>query len=160
MRSASQGKNSGFTRCNKGTGRNECVLCPFSSDYPNQIVKDIHISSSDVSVPIQGKITCKTSAPGGFLYCLTNTKTNKQYVGESGRQRPLERFREHKRDIENKRVDKCVPKHFSAHNSGSEDLKFLPFMAIKNKNPYVRKFLEREFINSHNLIEEGINVNL
>ena len=129
-------------------------------DYPNKVVKEIFISSSGLNVPIQGKLNCKSSGPGGFLYCLTNTKTKKQYVGESGRQRPVERFREHRNDIDNKRVNKCVPKHFVDSNSNSENIVFTPFMAVKDKNPYVRKFLEREFINSHNLIEEGINVNL
>ena len=136
-RSASQNRRNELTRCNKGLGRNGCAMCPFSTDYPNEVVKDIYISSSGVSVPIQGKITCKSSGPGGFLYCLTNTKTMKQYVGESGRQRPVERFREHKSDIDYNRVSKCVPKHFVINNSGSEDMKFTPFMAIKNKNPYV-----------------------
>ena len=159
-RTTSQANTNYVTRCNKGTGRPECAMCPYVTDYPNQSIREIKIVSSGVTVPIQGRLTCKSSGPGGFIYCLTNTKTNKQYIGESGRQKPVDRFREHRNDIDNQRYKKCVPKHFVDNNSSSEDLKFIPFLAVNSKNPYVRKFLEREFINNHNLIEEGINVNL
>ena len=159
-RSTHYDQRSGLTRCTKGTGRPPCTMCPFVTDLPNQTIKEIMIESSGVSVPVQGRITCKSSGPGGFLYCLTNTKTKKQYIGESGRKKPVVRFREHKYDIEYSKTNKCVARHFVTSNSTTSDLKFTPFMAVKNKNPYVRKFLEREFINNHNLVEVGINVNL
>ena len=98
-RSTSQTNNNCVTRCNKGTGRPECAMCPYVTDFPNQSIREVKIESSGVTVPVHGRLTCKSSGPGGYLYCLTNTKTKKQYIGESGRQKPVERFREHRNDI-------------------------------------------------------------
>ena len=157
-RSRDDERNS-VTRCNRGRGRNGCALCPFITDRPNQVVKEVKIKSSGEVVPVQGRMTCKEGGKGGFLYVLENQKTGLQYVGESSR-RPVDRFNEHKRSVEQLDMSKCVARHFAESNSGLQDMKFTPVVAVKSENPFVRKHLERDFINKHNLIGSGINVNL
>ena len=54
-------------------------------------------------------------------------------------------------------LDKTVPRHFEATNSGKENLVVTPIMKVRSRNPWVRLHLERNLINRYNLIEEGLN---
>ena len=76
-------------------------MCFFITDAPNQVIRDIKIESSGVSVPVEGRLNCKTGDPGGF--CNVRPTPNKQYVGESGRKQS-DGFNEHKADTEHARV--------------------------------------------------------
>ena len=42
---------------------------------------------------------------------------------------------------------------------GTEELKFVPFMAVKEKSPYVRKFLEKLLISKHSFVESDLGMN-
>ena len=109
------------------------------------MVREVKIRSSGETVGVKGRFTCKSNGGGvAYLYCLTNTKTGLQYAGVSGREQPVERFREHRRSIEN--GDKTVGSYFLRKNSSTADLTFTPFLSIKSRDPYVTKHLEREFL--------------
>ena len=131
-------------------------------DRPNEVIREVVIPSSGLAEKVQGKLTCKQSGKGGFLYMLQCTKSQAAYLGESGRQEPVHRFSEHRRSVENRDETKAVGKHFLDNNAGSEDIKFVPFIAVKSGDPFARKFLERQLILKHNLLESdlGININL
>ena len=57
-------------------------------------------------------------------------------------------------------MDKAVPRHFRETRSSRRDLRVTPVMLVKSNNPWVRLHFERQFINRHKLVEEGINENL
>ena len=40
-RHSTQEQRSGTTRCSKGTGRMGCVMCPFVTDRPNEVVREV-----------------------------------------------------------------------------------------------------------------------
>ena len=146
----------GLSRCNRGKGRRQCGACPYLTQRPNQVVKEVRIHSSGETVRIEDKINCKTKS---FLYILQSDKDPRQYGGQSGAT-VAQRTQQHANDIERGRVEKAVPKHFSDTGSEKENLVMVPFQVIKSRNPWIQLHYEREFINKHNLISEGINRNL
>ena len=106
---------------------------------------------------VQGRLTCKEGGVGGFLYLATCTKSGAGYMGESGRQQPLARFQEHRRSVE--LGAKAMGEHFMQQRCGTEELKFVPFLAVKERNPYVRKYLEKLLISKHNFVESALGIN-
>ena len=122
---------------------------------PKEVVKELKINSSGQTVRIEDTINCKSKS---FIYVLQSEKDPKQYCGQSG-STVGRRTLQHASDIEND-LAKAVPRHFRETRSEKEDLRMTPVMLIKSNNPWVRLHFEREFINQHDLIEEGINVNL
>ena len=91
------------------------------------------------------------------MYLLWSSKApNKQYIGSSSRE-PRFRLGEHRRDIQNGRLDKAVAKHFSDTNSSVKDLVFIPFKKIKSSDRNILKHFENRAISDFNMIEAGIN---
>ena len=144
----------GVTRCNRGTGRNQCRSCPHLTDSPREVVKEVTIHSTGETIQIQDQINCKTKS---CLYVLQSKKDprKRQYAGQTGAEIGT-RTNQHGGDIDSE-ADKPVPNHFRLTGSTRSDLKVTPFMRVKNNNPWVRLHLERQFINKYNLIEDGIN---
>ena len=101
-------------------------------------------------------MNCKTE---NILYVLQSEKNPKQYGGQTG-QTAGKRALDHARDIENVKEEKAVPKYFKKTKRTRDNLIFTPVKKLNSNNPLVRLHFEREFINFHNLIDEGINVNL
>ena len=93
---------------------------------------------------------------------LSCTKSGALYLGESGRPQPLQRFGEHRRSVESQDSSKAVGAHFEQHRADREHLTFTPFIAVKSRDPFARKFLEIKLIIKHKLIESdlGININV
>ena len=143
----------GVSRCNRGRGRRQCGACPYLTLRPNQVVKEVRIHSSGETIRIEDKINCKTKS---FLYVLQSDKDPRQYAGQSGGT-VAQRTQQHANDIERERVEKAVPKHFNDTGSEKENMVMIPFRVIKSRNPWVRLHYEREFINTHNFVGEGIN---
>ena len=79
------------------------------------ILNTSKISGSKRSVKITDRFTC-TSA--NVIYCITCTLCNKLYIGETGRRRLRNQFREHLRDVEknDKDASKPVASHFNLPN--------------------------------------------
>ena len=79
------------------------------------ILNTSKISGSKRSVKITDRFTC-TSA--NVIYCITCTLCNKLYIGETGRWRLRNQFREHLRDVEknDKDASKPVARHFNLPN--------------------------------------------
>ena len=142
----------GVSRCNRGTGRNQCGACAHLTDSPREVIKEVAIHSSGEVIQIQDQINCKTKS---VLYLLQSRKNPSQYAGQTGATIGT-RTMQHGGDIDSE-ADKPVSNHFKITGSSRRDLKVTPFMRVKNNNPWVRLHLERLFINKHNLIEDGIN---
>ena len=153
---------SGVTRCNKGLGRPGCSLCPYITETPNQVIREVKKPSSGLTGKVQGSMTCRKGGRGGFIYMLSCTKSGTVYLGESGRPQPLQRFGEHRRSVESQDSSKAVGAHFEQHRADREHLTFTPFIAVKSRDPFARKFLEIKLIIKHKLIESdlGININV
>ena len=145
----------GVSRCNRGTGKSQCAACVHLTDSPRQVIKEVKIHSSGKVIQIEDQINCKTKS---CLYVLESKKNPRQYGGQSGSKIGT-RTLQHAGDIDNG-ADKPVPNHFQITGSTRADLRVTPFLRVKSNNPYVRLHLERLFINTHHLIEDGINVNL
>ena len=144
----------GVSRCNKGTGRNQCGKCHYFTDHPREVVKEVIVSSTGEKIRIEDQINCKTKS---CIYLLQskNDPTQRQYAGQTGGAMGT-RAGQHAYDIDTG-ADKPVPNHFRLTGSSKEDLKVTPVMRVKTNNPWVRLHLERLFINKHNLVEDGIN---
>ena len=106
------------------------------------------------------RLRIKSIAKQNLAYMFWNLKRThvRQYGGQSGSKIGT-RTLQHAGDIDNG-ADKPVPNHFQSTGSTRADLRVTPFLRVKSNNPYVRLHLERLFINTHHLIEDGINVNL
>ena len=57
----------GTSRCSKGTGRASCVMCPYVTDSPSEVVRRVQVRSSGETVPVQGRLTCKSNGGGGSV---------------------------------------------------------------------------------------------
>ena len=78
------------------------------------------IHNTNQIIPVEGKINCKTR--GGFLYMLWSRKAPAmQYLGSS-EQEVRKRLGQHKGDIQNRRLNKAVAKHFQDTKSTVADL--------------------------------------
>ena len=155
-RAADRGSHNGVTRCNKGSGRSQCKACPYLTERPNQVIKELKVHSSGETIKIEDQINCKTKS---VLYAAESVKDPKQYAGQTGGT-VARRTLQHANDIGNQRLEKAVPEHFRETKSRKEHLRMTPFKVIKSKDPYVRLHFEREFISKHNFVEAGINKNL
>ena len=156
-RHSTQEVRSGLTRRSKGTGRSGCPLCPFITDRPAEVVKQVTIPSSGRVEQVQGRLTCRQDGAGGYIYLLTCSKSGAGYIGQSGRDQPLARFQEHKRSVE--KGEQAVGRHFMEQRWGTEELVFKPFIAVKNRSPFVRKYLEKRLISNHGLVESPLGIN-
>jgi ribosome modulation factor len=129
----------GVSRCNKGRGRKQCGCCPYLTQRPSQVVKEVKVHSSGEVLKIEDRINCQTKS---FLYLLQSDKNPLQYAGQSGGT-VARRAQQHANDIERDRLEKAVPKHFADTNSGKENLTMTPFKVIKSRDPWVRLHFER-----------------
>ena len=145
------------TRCSKGTGRPGCPMCPFVTNRPAEAITEVKMPTSGQMEKVQGRLTCKQLGKGGFIYLLTCTKTGAGYLGESGRVEPCKRFQEHRRSVE--RVERTVGEYFADARCGGEELTFLPFIAVKEKDPYVRRYLEKLLISKHSFVDSPLGIN-
>ena len=82
------------------------------------------------SVKITDDLTC-TSA--NVIYCITCTLCKSLCIGETGRRRLGDRFREHLRDVEkdNKDTSKPIARHFNLPNHCVQHMLSVAFPYIK-----------------------------
>ena len=78
-----------------------------------------------------------------------------QYLGISARETWV-RLSKHRRDIENRRLNKAVAKHFYDTGSSASDLMFVPFKKIKSSDRFVLRHCETKAINDYNMVEAGV----
>ena len=104
---------------------------------------------------IEDQFNCRTKS---FIYLLWNKRdpAKRQYAGQSGAEVGT-RAGQHAYDIDSE-ADKPVANHFRLTGGTKDDLRVTPVIRVKSNNPWVRLHLERQFINKHNLVEDGINV--
>ena len=153
-RATEAGSRNGLSRCSRGLTRAGCLACPYTTSRPAEVIKTVTIANTNTVVPVEGKITCKTT--GGFIYLLWSSKAPTiQYLGSSG-QTPGARLTQHRRDIMDG-ANKAVAVHFRDTRSTVDHLVFRPVKRLVSSHPAVRLHFEHEFINQHNLIESGIN---
>ena len=145
----------GVSRCNKGTGRNQCRSCPHLTDHPREVIKEVTIYNTGEKLRIEDQFNCRTKS---FIYLLWNKRdpTKRQYAGQSGAEVGT-RAGQHAYDIDAE-ADKPVANHFRLTGGTKDDLRVTPVIRVKSNNPWVRLHLERQFINKYNLVEDGINV--
>ena len=145
----------GITRCSKGKGKGGCLACSYITSTPREIVKSVRIYNAGGEIPVQGRLNCKTE---GFLYVLWSAKKpNMQYLGRCSRSVGA-RFREHRNSIINKEVGKAIPAYFMKIKSYENDLRFVPFIRMKDKNPFGLMAYEKYLINKYNLVASRINL--
>merc|ERR1712105_502384 len=88
---------------------------------------------------------------------LTCVKDGKQYVGETGRT-VSKRFSEHRDSMHQPATNKPVGQNFQEADHRLEaDAVMLPIIKLKTENVWVRKAMERKFINEHDMIDSGLN---
>ena len=151
-RSAIRENFRGVTRCSKGTGKKQCPSCAYITRSPREVIKQVKMNSTGEMVKIEDKMNCQTK---GVIYVLESDKHPKQYGGQT-KGTVGTRSTQHAYDIE-AGLDKAVPRHFEATSSGKENLRVTPVIKVKSNDPWTRLFLERRFINKHDLVQSGIN---
>ena len=88
---------------------------------------------------------------------LTCVREGKQYVGETGRT-VAKRFAEHRDSMHQPATNKPVGQHFQGAGHRLEaDAVMLPIIHLKTGNVWVRKAMERKFINELDMIDSGLN---
>ena len=67
----------GVSRCNKGTGRNQCRSCPHLTDHPREVIKEVTIYSTGEKLKIEDQFNSRTKSS---IYLLWNKRdpTNRQ----------------------------------------------------------------------------------
>ena len=96
-------------------GHRNCKTCPYVSG-------DCSVVGPDASFTIKHSFDCSNR---NVIYALTCLKCGLLYIGETG-DRLGKRFRDHVRDVKNKRTDRTVSVHFNNCVNGDTD-----FMAIQ-----------------------------
>ena len=87
---------------------------------------------------------CFSCTSTGLIYAIECQKCGELYVGETSRKLG-DRFREHRRDVINKKEDKEVALHFNQTNhNGIEDMKFAGLTF--SKDIFTRKLQEQRII--------------
>ena len=68
------------------------------------------------------------------------------------------RFGEHRDNMHQGSTSKPVGLHFQEQGHRLEaDSVMLPIIKLKSENVWIRKALERQFINDHDMIDSGLN---
>ena len=80
-----------------------------------------------------------------------------QYLGKSTKSVGT-RFTQHRRSILNDEIGKTIPDYFRKIKSNEDDLRFVPFMKMKDNNPFGLITYEKHLINKYNLVACGINI--
>ena len=120
---------------------------------PKDTIKFVKVK--DKVIRIEGQINCKTKS---FLYILWSKKApHKVYGGQSGAT-VAKRLGQHRRDIMNDDESKVVARHFFETNSTEDDLEFIPVKTVHYNNMWARLEFDRQFLNEHNLIDDGLNI--
>ena len=68
-RHSTQVTRSGTSRCNKGTGRQGCLTCPYITDRPNEVLRVVKFPSSGLTEKVEGRLTCKQGGGGRVPVC-------------------------------------------------------------------------------------------
>jgi len=146
----------GFRRCQK---KNRCRLCPYTGLAPGEVAEVVKITHSGEVIPIKSFLDSQTE---NLLYILMCTKCLKQYLGETSKTAE-ERCVGHLNTI----LQQChvntktpVSQHFMFGGHSHSDKKYIPFEKIFSRDPFVRKTRERFLINQHDLVENGLNLQL
>ena len=131
-------------------------MCPFTGEAADgkRVVKEVFVTSSKTLLALKHCMTCQTS---NCLYLLTCSKDKLQYVGETGRT-VAKRFAEHRDSIHQETTSTPVGQHFqeAGHRQEADSI-MLPIIKLKTDNVWVRKALEKKFINDHDMIDNGLN---
>ena len=151
-RSSAADKRAGFKRCAKP----RCPMCPFTGDAADgkRVIREIKVKSSDTILPLKHDMNCQTK---NCIYMLTCLKDGQQYVGQTGRT-VAKRFAEHRDSMHQAITSKPVGLHFQEPgHRGEADATMLPIIKSKSDNIWIRKAMERRFINDHDMIDSGLN---
>ena len=131
-------------------------MCPFTGEAADgrKVVKEVVVSSSNTTLALEHNMTCQTS---NCIYLLSCKKEGLQYVGETGRT-VAKRFADNRDSMHQHATTKPVGQHYQeAGHRHEADAVMLPIIKLKTDNVWVRKALERKFINDHDMIDSGLN---
>ena len=150
--SSASARRSWFKRC----GKARCPMCSFTGDAADgkRVVREVKVHSTNTTLPLQHSMTCQSS---NCLYLLTCVKHKVQYVGQTGRT-VAKRFAEHRDSMHQLGTTKPVGHHFQGGGHRAEaDATMLPIIQLKTNSVWIRKAMERKFINEHDMIDNGLN---
>ena len=140
-----------ITSCNDG----RCKTCKFIAHnttfytfHNTGQTRTIHQNLSCSSDNLIHMINCKR--------CLKiDTTLPSQYIGQTGRT-PRERFREHRRGIQNN-TDESIPIHFNLPHHTLNDVELIPLLKVRNSRDSYRYTMEQHFISTAGTLRNGIN---
>ena len=119
----------GTTKCKDS----RCLTCNYVCD------KSLVIGPRG-SFEIRQEFDCNSK---GLIYCIECNKCGELYVGETAR-KLKERFREHRRDVLNRKLEKEVGSHFNSEGHSEQDMRI--FGLKFETNLIMRKLWEQKVI--------------
>merc|ERR1719234_1559349 len=154
-RAGARERREGVRRCSKGQHTARCQCCSYLTETPATVVRSVMINGEEVKV--EDAITCKTES---VIYALGSKKAPGRWYGGQTGGRVDRRLGQHRRSIINEDETKAVARYFMETGSTVEDLIFVPIKIVKKQNLWARLELERRFLNQHNLVDDGLNINM
>ena len=125
-----------------------CPICPFVVE--GRIVKS---TATDAVVELNAAVTCQTR---NIIYCITCTKCNEQYIGQS--ERSLQnRFSEHRDYVKQEKVGKATGWHFNKKGHSVHDMVVSILEKVHTSDDLEREERESMYIRKFNTKYRGIN---
>jgi len=125
-----------------------CPICPFVVEG-----KAIKATATNAVVELNAAVTCQTS---NIIYCITCSRCQKQYVGQS--ERTLQaRFSEHRDYAKKKDFSKACGAHFSSRGHSVHDMKVSILEKVHSNDELLRVERESMFIRDFNSKYKGLN---
>ena len=150
----------GFRRCSK---RTKCRLCPYTGLAPGEIVGKVVVQHSGEEIPIKSTMDCQTQ---GLIYvllckkCHQLSKLPQQYLGQSEKIAE-ERFVGHLNTVKGNFETKTpFGQHFRQGSHSPADIQFTPFEKVYSRDPFIRRAREAHYINQHEFVTHGMNLQL
>ena len=138
--------NQNIVGCTRPCDRKKCVTCPHVS-------KNSKIVGPKGFIKIKSNFTCISE---GLIYVIECNKCGSLYVGETGRKLG-DRFREHRRNVINKKTDHEVANHFCQGDHSVDDMLISGVLFVRDI--LKRKLLEQKFISRLGcILGSGMNV--
>ena len=125
-----------------------CPICPFTAE--GKVVKS---SKTDFVQEINFVADCQTK---NIIYCITCSKCNEQYIGQS--ERTLQaRFSEHRDYVKQEKVEKACGWHFNKKGHSVHNMKVTVVEKVHSNDDVLREERESMYIKNFNTKYKGIN---
>ena len=110
-------------------------------------------TATDAVVELNSAVSCQTK---NIIYCITCTKCNEQYIGQS--ERTLQdRFSKHRDYVKQEKIGKATGWHFNKKGHSVHDMVVTILEKVHTSDKHEREERENMYIRNFNTKYKGIN---